>query len=252
MNKVPLLGCFLLIMYSACTRNTVTVTDIDGNVYHTVKIGSQVWTVENLQTTKFNDGTPIPNILDSNVWHSNVSPALCYYKNTTNADSIRKFGALYNWYCVDSKKLAPPGWRVPTNDDWETLQNYLIEHGHNWDRTKSGNRIAKSLAAQSDWRPFIVEGMPGNNMKDNNKSGFTGLPAGYRYDTQDSIPGSRFPWKESFSAKSHKSGWWSANAVDATCATVYGLGFCVDNLLLYEMFSKTCGYSVRLVQNEKQ
>jgi uncharacterized protein (TIGR02145 family) len=249
MNKIPLLGCVLLIMYSSCARNTLTVTDVDGNVYHTVKIGSQIWTVENLRATKFNDGTTIPNILDSNVWHSYSSPALCYYRNTTNADTIRKFGALYNWYCVDSKKLAPPGWRVPTNDDWEELQNYLIQNGHNWDHKKSGNRIAKSLAAQTDWRPFIVEGMPGNNMKDNNKSGFTGLPAGYRYDTLDSIPGTS-PWKATFSAITHKGSWWSATQVDELCATVYGLGFCVDNLLMYQMFFKTCGYSVRLVKNQ--
>jgi uncharacterized protein (TIGR02145 family) len=246
MNKLPLLGSMFLLLYLSCTQNTVS--DIDGNIYHTVRIGSQVWTVENLRTTKFNDGVPIPHVPDSNAWHTLSSPGFCYYGNTNNADSIKKFGALYNWYCVDSKKIAPPGWRVPTNDDWNTLLNYLIEHGYNWDRNKSANRVAKSLAAQSDWKPFGIEGMPGNTMKDNNRSGFSGLAAGYRYNTRDSVPGSS-PWKAAFSALSHKCGWWSATQVDESTATSYGLGFCVDNLIQWDIFSKTCGYSLRLVKN---
>jgi uncharacterized protein (TIGR02145 family) len=248
MKTVLLIGSMFLILHSFCTRNTVT--DADGNIYPTVRIGSQVWTADNLRTTKFNDGTPIPHVPDSVAWHSCASPGYCYYRNTNNADSIGKLGALYNWYCVDSRKLAPQGWHVPTNDDWTALQNYLIEHGYNWDRKRSGNRIAKSLAAQSGWKPFIMEGTPGNTMKENNRSGFSGLGAGYRYDTWDSIAG-RSPINSVFAAISHKGAWWSATQVNESEGYVYGLGFCVERLLQYDGFYKTCGYSVRLVKNGK-
>src|ERR1035441_4507351 len=92
-----------------------TVTDIDGNVYQTVKIGNQIWTVENLRVTRFNDGTAIP--LDTStatwdsIWNNGLTiPAYCYYNNMTNTDSIKKWGALYNWYAVNTGKLAPKGW----------------------------------------------------------------------------------------------------------------------------------------------
>jgi uncharacterized protein (TIGR02145 family) len=245
MKTVLLIGCLLLILHSFCTRNTVT--DADGNIYPTVRIGSQVWTAENLRTTKFNDGVPIPFVPDSTAWHNLVSPGFCYYENTNNADTIRKLGALYNWYCVDSKKLAPQGWHVPTNDDWATLQNFLIDHGYNWDRRKGGNRIAKSLAAQNGWKPYTIEGMPGNNMKENNRSGFSGLAAGYRFDLRDTIAGK--PPTSSFTAIRHKGAWWSATQATASMAFSYGLGFCREHLIEYNSFDKTCGYSVRLVKN---
>lgn len=248
MKTVLLTGGILTLLFSFCTRETVT--DADGNVYSTVRIGGQVWTVENLRTTKWSDGAPIPYVPDSVAWHSLASPGFCYYGNTTNADSIVKFGALYNWYCVDSKKLAPKGWHVPTDNDWTALEDYLIKHGYNWDKTRSENRIAKSLAAQTGWKWFEIEGMPGNAMKDNNRSGFSGLPVGYRFDTHDTIPGFP-PLNASFSAFGHKAGWWSATLINKSFATVYGLGFCVESTIQRQTFYKTCGYSVRLVKDEK-
>jgi uncharacterized protein (TIGR02145 family) len=248
MKTALLLAGILLIFYAHCTQKTVT--DADGNRYPTVKIGSQVWTAENLRTTRFNDGSPIPLVTGNSEWHVLASPGFCYFGNTTNADSIATFGALYNWYCIDTKKLAPPGWHVPTDDDWDTLQHYLIRHGYNWDGKRSENRIAKSLAAKSGWKPFTIEGAPGNNMKDNNRSGFSGFAAGYRYDTRDSVEGTA-PWKAAFSAMGHKAAWWSATPVNESTATVYGLGFCVDDFLQYRSFFKTCGHSVRLVKNKR-
>jgi uncharacterized protein (TIGR02145 family) len=245
MKTVLLIGSMLLLLFSSCTRNTVT--DTDGNIYHTVKIGKQVWTVENLRTTKFNDGTPIPHVPDSVAWHSLTTPGYCYNGNINNADTIKRFGALYNWYCIDSKKLAPPGWHVSTNDDWDTLQNYLIKHGYNWDGEKRDNRIAKSLAAQSGWKPFTIEGMPGNNIKDNNRSGFNGFAAGCRYDSRG-----RAGWYPIFQPHGNRAAWWSATEVNDSIGTVYGLGFCVDYLIKYDqLWLKTCGYPVRLVKNRK-
>lgn len=245
MKILSLTSTFVLIFCLSCTRNTVT--DIDGNIYHTVTIGNQIWTVENLRTTTFNDGSPIPHIPDSNTWHSLDSPGYCYYNNTDNNDSIKKFGALYNWYCIDSNKIAPPGWRVPTNDDWDTLQNYLIKNGYNWDRQKKENRIAKSLAAKNSWVSYTIEGAPGNKVKDNNRSGFSGIAAGYRYDSKDSIGTSPSP-KGIFSKINKMGMWWSASPVNELFGTVYGLSFCVDYLMQCQNYYKTCGYSIRLVK----
>ncbi len=246
MKKFLPLAAVIILLNSYCVRETVT--DADGNVYSTVKIGNQVWTVENLRTTKFNDGTPIPHVPDSVDWKYLASPAYCYYGNTKNTDTIQKLGALYNWYCVDSKKLAPQGWHVPTNDDWNALQNYLIEHGYNWHRRKSGNEIAKSLAAQNGWKLFTVEGNPGHNMKENNRSGFSGIGAGYRYTSRAIIKGKSIT--SSFTAIRHKGAWWSAVQVNESEAVTFGLGFCAEGLIRWNSFIKACGYSVRLVKDE--
>ena len=101
----------------------LVVIDADGNAYLTVTIGTQVWMAENLKTTKYNDGTSIPNVTDKSAWAALSSGAYCYYKNDTlNRD---KLGGLYNWYAVNTGKLAPTGWHVPTDAEWTTLTTFL-------------------------------------------------------------------------------------------------------------------------------
>jgi hypothetical protein len=100
--------------------------DIEGNKYQTIKIGNQEWMAENLKVTKYNDGSDIPLVTDGNEWAALATPAYCYYNNTTNTDSIKKWGALYNWYTVNTKKLAPIGWHIPTDAEWNILKSYLI------------------------------------------------------------------------------------------------------------------------------
>lgn len=235
----------LLLTFLSCSRNA-TVTDADGNVYHTVRIGKQIWMVENFRSTKFNDGTPIAHVPDSVSWQNLVSPGYCFFGNTTNQDTIKLFGALYNWYCVKSTKFAPAGWHVPNDDDWEKLQNFLINKGYNWDGVKRGNHIAKAIAAQSGWKPFGITGMPGNEMQNNNKSGFNGYPAGFRYDSRDSIG-----WYPHYQALKHKAAWWSATEINESIASVFAIGFCVDYLIKYHQWLKTCGYAVRMVKDSK-
>jgi len=99
-----------------------TVKDIDGNIYNIVKIGKQKWLKENLKTTKFNDGTAIPLVTDSLTWIKDTTPAYCNYKNTTNTDTINTCGRLYNWYTVNTSKLCPTGWHVPSDTEWTTLR----------------------------------------------------------------------------------------------------------------------------------
>lgn len=118
--------------------STSTVTDLSGNVYTTLKIGTQVWMVENLKTTKFNDGTNIPNITDAIAWITLTTPGYCFYNNDASKKST--YGALYNWYSVNTGKLAPTGWHVPTDADWTTLENFQIASDYFFERTPGGVR----------------------------------------------------------------------------------------------------------------
>jgi len=213
-----------------------SVTDIDGNVYHTIKIGTQVWTVENLRTTKYNDGSAIPFITDNSTWLTTTSPGYCYYNNTTNADSIKKFGVLYNWYAVNTKKLAPAGWHIPTDAEWDTLENYLIVNRYSWDGTVGNNKIAKSLAAKTDWCLNSSAGAIGNDLTKNNSSGFSALPSGYRY-----VAGN-------FNYIGYFGCWWSASGTGADMAYCSSLGNDHDNLIRDNDF-EGCGFSVRLVRD---
>jgi len=101
-----------------------TITDIDGNVYAVVHIGTQFWMQENLKTENLNDGTPIPDITDAVVWENTKTPALCYYDND-KATNKNIYGALYNWYSVSSGKLCPEGWHVPSSYEWTILFDFV-------------------------------------------------------------------------------------------------------------------------------
>jgi uncharacterized protein (TIGR02145 family) len=213
-----------------------SVTDADGNIYQTVKIGNQVWMEENLRTTKYNDDTTIPMVVDSLKWTALSSPGYCYYNNTTDAIGIKKYGALYNWYTVNSGKLAPAGWHVPSDSEWDTFQNYLIANGYNWDRTTTGNKIAKSLAAQTDWATHKTKGTIGNDLNKNNRSGFSAFPCG--------MCGSG----GQFNGIGFGGGWWSATEHDASVAIYLDLS-CDHEHLLKGGSPKKCGFSVRLVRD---
>jgi uncharacterized protein (TIGR02145 family) len=178
----------LFFLLFSCTKDPVSpvpspddpVTDIDGNIYQTVRIGNQVWMAENLRTTRYNDGTPVTLDTSSLTWTFARTEKFCYYNNTANTDSIKKFGALYNWFVVNSNKLAPKGWHVPAAAEWDILQNYMISNGYNYDGTTTGNKIGKSLATKEDWILSINTGAIGNDPSTNNISGFSAYPGGSR------------------------------------------------------------------------
>jgi uncharacterized protein (TIGR02145 family) len=228
-------------------NNSNTVTDVDGNVYQTVKIGNQEWTTENFRATKYNDGSHIANITEKSAWDSctyTLTDAYCYYNNTTNADSIKKFGVLYNWFAVNTGKLSPAGWHIPTDEEWDTLQYYLIANGYNWDGTTTDNKIAKSLAATTDWESGsdddLGSGAIGNDLTKNNRSGFSALPGGARdpdYDFSNMYSQMRAGY------------WWSAANGGASCTWSRRLMFDYEDFL--RPFSdKCCGFSLRLVRDK--
>jgi uncharacterized protein (TIGR02145 family) len=106
----------------AISGGSGSISDIEGNVYPVVKIGTQIWMASNLKTTKLNDGTEIPLVEDAS-WITLTSPAYCWFNNDeSNANTS---GALYNWHTVRTGKLCPTGWHVPSKDEWDALANYL-------------------------------------------------------------------------------------------------------------------------------
>jgi len=217
----------------------MTVKDIDGNLYHTVKIGHQIWTVENLRTTKYDDGSSIVLDTSTTTWYNgNTGSTIgkyCFYDNTTNSDSMNRFGALYNWYAVRTGNIAPAGWHVPTNAEWDTLQNYLIANGYNWDSTTDSNKIAKSLAAKTEWKATSSRGAIGNDLTRNNYSNFSAFPGGYR-------DGSRFY------SLGVSGFWWSATMASSFEAYYCWLCFTESNLGRVS-FSQSMGYSIRLLKD---
>ena len=218
-----------------------TVRDVDGNVYNTLIVGKQIWIVENLKTTKYNDGTPINLIIDDVKWKDysfSIEGAYCWYEN--NISNKAKYGALYNWYAVKTGNLAPVGWRVPSEWDWAELENYLVANGYNYDRTISGNKIGKSLAAQTDWKSSSDVGDVGNDTSTNNSTGFSALPGGCRSDDGNFL--SRFIL----------GCWWSSTQSGLDYETVSA---CMTYLhhdacdLYRGSYDMKFGFSVRVVRN---
>jgi uncharacterized protein (TIGR02145 family) len=214
---------------------TSTITDTCGNVYHTVQIGNQVWTIENLRTTLYNDGTPITLDTGTATWGTGTTGKYCWYGNDSASNKVT-FGALYNWYAVNTGKLAPAGWHVPTDSEWTILANYLIAHGYNWDGTTTGSKIAKSMAAVTEWGTSATAGAVGNNLNRNNRCGFSALPGGFRTNTGG------FMYQGTF------GDWGSATEHDASnswyCELQYGSWTLIN---FYN--SNSDGNSIRLVRN---
>jgi len=217
--------------------NFAACMDGDGNNYKTLKIGTQTWMVENLKTTKYNDGTSIPNVTDNTAWTKLSTPAYCWYNNdaTTNKNT---YGAMYNWYTVNTAKLAPTGWHVPTDAEWTILDNYLMTNGYNYDGTTTGNKYAKSLAATTNWKTLTDTGVIGNDLSKNNSTGFSALPGGFRYSDDGTFDG-----------LGSVSFWWSATefSTNAWGRFIYYHG----SYVLRGGNGKPVGFSVRCVRNSQ-
>ena len=234
------------------TTSFITVTDVDGNTYNTVTIGSQVWFQENLKTTKYNDGTAIPNVTDNTAWTNLITGAYCWYNNDeTNKNT---YGALYNWFAVDnnsatkvasngSKNVCPTGWHIPTDVEWTTLIDFLIINGYNWDGTVTDNKIAKSLASTSGWTTWPIAGTVGNDQASNNRTGFTALPGGARSGTMSNLEfGKCFGFGNSVY-------WWSSTESSTNLA--YSRYFFSNYAYVTREGSlyKSSGFSVRCIKD---
>ena len=152
-----------------------TVTDADGNVYNTITIGNQVWMLENLKTTTYNDGTPITmysfEVHGNNWLNFNTPEAFYQWADTSDLNDVHDnelpfdyYGAMYNHLAIESGKLAPEGWRIPTMQDFIELQNYISNNGN-------AGVEADALKSNSGW---IASSGNGTDL-----FGFKGLPNGY-------------------------------------------------------------------------
>jgi len=140
-----------------------SVSDIDGNTYKTIRIGTQEWMAENLKSTRFNDSTHISGVTANSIWQKLETPAYCWYDNDSVNYKLSN-GALYNWFAVSSNKLCPTGWHVPTDLEWTTLIYAL-----------GGNDLAFGKLQETGTTHWFYQ-----NPAATNSSGFTALPCGSR------------------------------------------------------------------------
>jgi len=195
--------------------------DIDGNTYRTVQIGNQLWMAENLKVTHYRNGDAIPNVTDNAEWLNLTTGACCSYDN--NSSNASTYGYLYNWFTVnDGRYIAPAGWHVPTDAEWQILVDYL-----------GGNSVAGKLreAGTNHW--------DSPNSGATNESGFTALPGGWRHHFGDG----------SFSDLGSNACFWTATEYDADNAWSRYLGH-NNYLLVYRTYiGKQGGLSVRLLRD---
>lgn len=190
------------------------ITDIDGNIYHTVKIGNQVWTVESLKTTHYRNGDAIPNVTDYVTWEELTTGGYCDYgNNSVNADT---YGHLYNWYVVnDGREIAPEGWRVPSPTDFQILEGYLGEN--------AAGKLKEPGTAH--WTTEF------SNVT--NETGFTALPGGLRISNFDDMGDFLYLWTNQ-----------ETNPTNATYIKL----FKGSPDIASSSFKKYYGYSVRLIK----
>jgi uncharacterized protein (TIGR02145 family) len=197
------------------------ITDKDGNVYTSVTIGTQTWMDENLKTTKYNDGTAIPNVTDNTEWSALTTGAYCWLDN--NASTYKAtYGALYNWYTVSTtinggKNVCPMGWHVPTDAEWTTLTDYLGGVGAAADKLKE--------AGTTHWTSPNTGG---------NETGFTALPGGNRVNSGQ------------FSNVGFEGAWWSATEYDTRYARYREI---YERNVHSGWYDKRAGMSVRCVKD---
>jgi uncharacterized protein (TIGR02145 family) len=202
-----------------------TITDVDGNTYSTIQIGSQLWMAENLRTTKLNNGTPILNVTDNTIWSQQTSGAYCWFNN----DTINKqqFGALYNWMIVNTGNICPTDWHVPTDQDWKILETQL---GLSTDEVEEmywrGNQ-ANELKSVTGWI---------NNSNGNNSTGFSAKPSGYRdSDGEMGTIGDNCIW-------------WTSSAIDEELSVTRSLNDSDNKIGRFDS-ENIGGYSIRCIKD---
>ena len=197
-----LMGLFSFIFISSCkkdnnkqTNNTIeysTVTDVDGNVYKTVKIGNQWWMAENLKVTRYNNLDTITYIgyngfyLDSTKWNNMKTGAYCINDGNTNGSNIngKLFGFLYNFYVIyDSRKIAPAGWHIPCDDEWKQLETTLgmssvDANKMNFRGTNEGNKLKLYLMCNNNPAWDLPQGDDKYTVWPTNESGFSAVGGG--------------------------------------------------------------------------
>ena len=211
------------LILSAVVMTAMMLSSCGGGASKEVTIGKQVWMTQNLNVDKFRNGDPIPEAKTDEEWKKageNGEPAWCYYNN--NPDNGDRYGKLYNWYAVnDSRGLAPEGWKIPSDEDWSRLTDFL-----------GGESVAGTkMKSTNFWADFYGESGNGTN-----ESGFSGLPGGAR-DSDGT-----------FSYVGKLGNWWSSTEYNTTNAWDRSLSYSCGNVLRFDNY-KESGFSVRCLRD---
>jgi uncharacterized protein (TIGR02145 family) len=195
------------------------MTDIEGNVYPAVVIGSQIWTVENLKTTKYRNGDTIANVTDDTQWHNLTTGAYAWYGNNPNNKSL--YGALYNWYVVnDLRHITPLGWHIPSDAEWVTLITYL-----------GGEYLAVRKLSETGTVHWTIP-----SIETTNETGFTAIPGGYRYDYGNYV------------GIGLSAFWWTST--DVYSSTAYSRSFTENRSYIWQNPTyKIGGFSLRCIKD---
>jgi len=198
--------------------------DIEGNEYKVVQIGNQIWMAENLRTTTYKDGTPVPNVVENSDWSNLSSPAYSWYENNY-ADYGETYGVLYNWHTVDTGKLAPEGWHIPSVEEWAILTNH----------------VGGELVAGGKLKEIGFEHWNSPNIDATNEYGFTALGAGYR--SKDG----------SFVHNKNESLWWASTPSPSSGSNgswVYWMGNGTGQVYISAgADNRNYGYSIRCIKD---
>ena len=188
------------------------ISDIDGNLYPIINIGTQVWMAQNLKVTKYHNGTAITKVTNEDIWSNQKTEAYCIH------DSI--YGALYNWYSVNTGKLCPIGWHVPTDAEWTTMTNHL-----------GGDSVAGGKLKECGTTHWATP-----NTEATNETCFSALPGGYR-----SLNG----YVNCVGSYTH---WWTSTEKDANKAWYRDVGLGYASVYRNDLF-KQDGFSIRCLKD---
>jgi len=231
---------FFALNYTACNEKvtdiapveTDSISDIDGNIYKTVKIGNKWWMAENLKVTRYNNGdsiTFIPKTKADSEWSNLTSGAYCILDE--------KFGLLYNYHTIsDPGKIAPEGWHIPDDSEWKELESALGMSSEdieklNWRGSDQGNKLKIIGGNTIYWINSSDEYM----IYGNNSSGFSALGGACRV------------FNGQWGDVTHTAFWWSSS-LNGEDAWFRGLDYNKANVLRFSG-SKSYGFSVRCVKD---
>jgi uncharacterized protein (TIGR02145 family) len=206
------------IAYGTLQEFSTKIADIDGNIYNTVSIYDKLWIVENLKTTRYNDGTTIPLVTDNAAWSTLATSGYCYYNNDITYKST--YGGLYNWFAVSTGKLCPIDWYIPSDAEWTAFTDFM-----------AGEIIAGGRLKEIGTAHWLTP-----NTGATNDNGFTALPGGSR----DNIG--------NFNNIVQDGNWWSSSEYDANSSWYRNMNYNVSSIDR-NYYSKAKGLSVRCIKS---
>jgi len=198
------------------------VIDIDGNIYKTVKIGTQIWMSENLKTSRYRNGDPIPIVTDNTTWSGLTNGARCWYDNDSTLYEY-SYGNLYNWYAAsDNRNICPTGWHVPSDNEWTIMIDYL------GGLSVAGGKM--KVKGTTYWNS--------PNLGATNETGFTSLPGGYRKG-----------WDGVYVDIKNSGYFWSSSEIDPFFNWNCYINYNSNSILRFSVVNSRDGFSIRCIKD---